>query len=227
MASFFKKALGVFVEFDETQENNNKNPEEKQYVQNITPKNNTNNNLPNNSNPSITLNEADIEKFEKHFDKLFDQANLPGPDYYEFWKMSETLEAHIHDEKARFSATFASLSIQGLTKAKLLEAAEQYKQIILKDKAAFEGAIDKKAESDLETRKSAVVGLEKKIVENAELIKKLTAEITDAQNKIGVLKEEIKVEEQKLSSNKNGYNIACEAMLNKITLDMQKIQAIL
>jgi hypothetical protein len=224
MSGFFKKALGIFVEFEET----NETSENESTGNNSTPvvktgnfKNPASTNIPVNT----SLNQADIEKFEKHFDKLFEQANMPGPDYYEFCKMSETLEAHIPDEKARIAATFASLSIQGLTKQKLLEAAEYYKGIILKDKAAFEGAIDKKAQADLDTRKSNVVTYEKQIADNAELIKKLTAEITNAQTKIAALKEEIAVEEQKLNVNKNGYNLACEAMLNKINVDIQKIQA--
>ncbi|MCU0431149.1 MAG: hypothetical protein MUF42_14385 [Cytophagaceae bacterium] len=220
MSGFFKKALGLFVEIEESKDGSS---ERKQEL-NPTPslKNTGANNTP--IPTGSKLNEADIEKFEKHFDKLFEQANLPGPDYYEFCKMSETLEAHISDEKARMAATFASLSIQGLTKQKLLEAAEHYKQIVLKDKQAFEGAIDKKAEADLESRKSNVSALEKRIQDNAELIKKLTAEITDAQQKIATLKQEISVEEQRLIVNKSGYNIACEAMLTKISTDIQKIQ---
>jgi hypothetical protein len=43
------------------------------------------------------LDEATIDKFDRHFETLFDQANLPGPDYYEFWKMMKTFKPHIKD----------------------------------------------------------------------------------------------------------------------------------
>jgi hypothetical protein len=212
--SFFKKALGVFVEIDETPTDNTIKKEV-----NVT-NNNVNNNL-----PKTALNQLDIEKFEKHFDKLFEQANMPGPDYYEFCKVQATLEAHIQDEKARFAAAFASLSVQGLTKQKLLEAAAYYKEVIVADKLKFEKALDQKSHTDLETKKSSVSDMDKRIVDNSELIKKLTKEITDAQDKIAKLKEEIAEEEKRLSSNKTGYNIACEAMLNKINQDILKIQS--
>jgi len=217
MSGFFKKALGIFVEIDESTTETPKN---------VTPGSETNH-LPGQAIPAVhskTLNEIDIEKFEKHFEKLFEQSNMQGPDYYEFFKMLETLEEHIKDEKTRFSAVFASLSIQGLTKQRLLEAAEYYKSIIVKDKERFEGAINQKSLTELESRMNTVKDLEKKIVDNSELIKKLTKEISDSQAKISILKNEISEEETKLISNKSGYNIACDAMLNKINIDITKIQ---
>ena len=111
MAGIFKKAMGLFVEFEEDPEKSApaKSPSSSQEPTRV-------------SAPARTLNAEDFDKFEKHFEKMFDQANLPGPDYYEFWKMAETLEAHIKDEKARLSATYASMAIQGLKKEKLFDS---------------------------------------------------------------------------------------------------------
>jgi chromosome segregation ATPase len=215
MAAFFKKALGIFLEFDEDPNaEQNENP---QTTVNKNPSNNTSSNKP-------VMNQADIDKFEKHFEKLFDQANLPGPDYFEFWKMMETLEAHIADEKARIAAVYASLTIQGMTKDKLVESASQYKEIIEKDKLQFHSALNEKAKTELESRKGLVSDLEKKITSHSEMIQKLTKEITDAQAKIGTLNSEIVQEESKLQSIQGGYGLACDAMLSKISKDIQKIQ---
>ncbi len=214
MASIFKKALGVFVEFEEEQTADSAvaTPVVAQGTPKITP-----------TATPTAFNQQDVEKFSKHFDALFEKSNLAGPDYFEFFKMMDTLEAHIADEKTRISAVFASLSIQGLTKQKLIETASHYKQVIQADKDQFEKAIDKKAESELETRKQNLITLEKRIFDHSELIKNLTKEITEAQGKIGILKEEIQQEEAKLGSNKGGYNLACEAILNKINTDIVKI----
>ena len=59
------------------------------------------------------------------------------------------------------------------------------------------------------------------------MIQKLTKEITDAQVAMGKLKTTIAEEEGKLISNKQGYNMACEAMMKKITDDISKIQTTL
>lgn len=223
MAGFFKKALGVFVEF----EDENKN------TSNTTT--NTNTNIPSNNQIPTPKNEvvysqqhhAEAEKFEKYFDQLFDKANLPGPDYYEFFKTMETLEAHIHDEKARLSATFASLSIQGLTKEKLITTATQYKEIMENDKLNFEKALSGKLNSEIVGRNNELKGMESKIQAHSELIQKLTKEITEYQIQMGKLKNEIIEEENKLTANKSGYMLACSAVINKIVSDIQKIQSTL
>jgi hypothetical protein len=212
MATFFKKALGLFVEFDEDG------------GKGVNPSTSVDNTSFSRPDTKAFLSQADMDKFEKHFEKLFNDANLPGPDYFEFWKMMETLEAHIPDERARIAAVFASLSIQGLTKQKLVESAGHYKVVLEKDKTEFERVFSGKIQAEVQGRQRSIQDLEKKIVTNSEMIQKLTKEITEAQGKIGTLKTEIVQEEHKLTTNRGGYNVACDAMLNKITGDIQKIQ---
>jgi hypothetical protein len=214
MPGFFQKALSVFVEFDDD-DKGKPFPLSKQ-----TP-----------SSQDATLakapNQGEAEKFEKYFDGLFEQANFPGPDYYEFFKMMETLEAHIHDEKARLSATFASLSIQGLTKEVLIESATKYKGIIENDKANFEKALSEKVDVEVGQRQKELQEVEKKIVANSQQIQKLTKEITDYQLSIGKLKAKIAEEDDKIKNNNLGYQMASKAVTSKIVSDIQKIQSTL
>lgn len=216
MASIFKKAMGLFVEFEEDPQ--------KPATPNSSPSSSSG---PVRVSPQQMLNAEEFDKFEKHFEKLFDQANMPGPDYYEFMKMTETLEEHIKDEKARFSATYASLAIQGLTKEKLVETAGKYKEIINQDKTQFEKTANDKSERDIGQKKKDLQGMEEAIVRHAETIQKLTKEITESQIAMGKLKATIAEEEGKLAKNKQGYMIACEAMMKKISEDITKIQTTL
>ena len=209
--SFFKKALGVFVELDASAEN----------ASIPAPSGR----IPSDPSPiRVPLDALSAEKFEKHFEQLFEKANLPGPDYFEFWKTMETLEKHIPDETSRIAATYASLNVQGLTKAKLLDTAAAYMDVIARDRAAFEQAAAAKAAAAVDTRKKDVAGMEQRIVANGETIRKLNAEISDAQAKISALKKELIDEETKLNTNRNGYQLACDAMTSKINSDIQKIQ---
>jgi hypothetical protein len=215
MAGFFRKALGVFVEFEDDKVNETGNAPVNQF-----PK------LPSEivNNP---LNQAEAEKFEKYFDNLFEKANFPGPDYFEFHKTMETLEAHIPDEKARVAATFASLAIQGLTKESLVNTAFKYKEIIEKDGVNFESALETKAKAELGDRHSRMGALEEKIKLNSEKIQQLTKEISESQVQMEKIKNEILEQENKLNKNKQGYQLASHAVLNKIREDIQKIQSIL
>ncbi|MES2690288.1 MAG: hypothetical protein V4658_07785 [Bacteroidota bacterium] len=215
MAGFFKKALNVFVEFDDDQQTSNK------------PSFSTQSPNPSFNVPRTPLNQEEADKFEKYFENLFDKTNLPGPDYFEFYKTMETLENHIPDEKARFAATFASLAIQGLTKKTLIDTANKYKEVVELDHVNFENAVDGKIKSELGERQSKIKSLEQKITANSEQIQKLTKEISDSQILVGQIRNEVLEHENKLSRNKHGYQIASQAVLSKIATDIQKIQSIL
>ncbi len=173
---------------------------------------------------AATMSQADLDKFEKHFTDLLEKANLPGPDYFEFWKMMETLETHVPDEKTRMAAVFATLSIQGLNKQKLLETAATYKEIVEKDRAEFDKAADDKALQEVQGRQIQLVNLEKTVAQHAETIKKLTAEITAAQAQMEEVKTAITEHEQKIATGRQSYQLASDAMINKIATDLQKIQ---
>lgn len=214
MSSIFRKALGMFVEFEEDAQ------QESQQT------------ASNNSNIPVeglkgSLSKAEAEKFEKHFDKLFDQANLPGPDYYEFYKMMETLEAHIIDEKTRLKATFDSLNIQGLTKPNLIDTAKNYKSILEKDKAEFEKALTDKINQDVGSKKKEITDLEGLIIKNNELIQKLTIDNAEYRKKIEALTKNARDEEEKLNRNSNSYRLASQAIINKIADDIEKISTLL
>ncbi|MCK7557926.1 hypothetical protein MKQ70_24115 [Chitinophaga sedimenti] len=170
------------------------------------------------------MSEAEFDKFGQHFSKLFEQSNLPGPDYFEFWKMMETLESHLPDEKARLSVVYATLSVQGLTKDKLLESAAQYKLIVEQDRNQFDKAVADKASEEIQGRQQQLADMEKQIADNTALIQQLTQEITAAQSKAAELKTEVTEHERKIAGNRQGYQVASEAMINKIITDIQKIQ---
>jgi DNA repair exonuclease SbcCD ATPase subunit len=216
MSGIFKKAIGLFVEFEEDKASSapSANPLPKAAPQGPPP-------------VSAALQADDIEKFEKHFEKVFDQANLPGPDYYEFWKMMEALSVHIRDERSRIAATFASLSIQGLTKEKLVSTAQQYKTLISEDRTRFEKVAQEKLEHDIGQKRQELRQLEETVARHAELIKKLTQDISAAQQSMKGLQSVITEEESKLDKNKQGYAVACDAMIRKIDDDINKIQTTL
>lgn len=213
--SFLKNTLGVFIEFESD------TPED---VENNKPINTEiSNDVLLNTSITKTISQSEIEKFEKYFNDLFENANLPGPDYYEFYKTMETLEPHIHDEKARISATFASLSIQGLTKEKLLDTANKYIEIIKKDRDEFNKALADKTSIEIGKRKLEQEDIERKIKENSDIVQKLTKEISDYQLKIEKLKSEVEETEKRINSNSEGYKLSSDAILNKISVDVKKI----
>lgn len=172
------------------------------------------------------LSKSDLSKFEQHFQQLFEQANLPGPDYYEFWKTMDTLEAHIPDEKARIQAVFASLRIQGLTKQILIESAGKYREVILQDKANFESAVQKKSEAEIAGRKAMMEQLAREREEKLRMIEQLQQDLENGARKMEGLQEEIAAEQAKIEQATHGYLAACTAMVSKIDGDVGRFQQI-
>lgn len=159
---------------------------------------------------------ADNGKFRQHFEQLFAEANLPGPDYYEFSKMTEAMQG-INDEKARFIAAFAGLSVQGLDKQKLLETAIAYIKLIESDSANFQSTIA----SALQDK---VRGKQQEIEDKSRRIQELSQEISLLHNQIAALQKEVQENEAKISSSSNGYESEAVARKCRIFSDIEKIK---
>ncbi len=219
MSSFFRKAISLFVILDDEPAQQQQQPAPESAAAPATPRA-----QPNDPPP---MSQAELSKFEKHFAQLFEQTNLPGPDYFEFWKTMDTLEAHIPDEKARIYAVFASLQIQGLTKQILIDSAGQYKTAVLQDKANFETAVRQKSDSEITSRQAAIQKLEQEREEKRQLIEKLQQEIADSAGKVDALQKEIAGEQAKIETAQRGYLAACSAMVAKIESDIERFQQII
>jgi hypothetical protein len=168
---------------------------------------------------------ADLSKFVQHFDELFNSANLPGPDYYEFTKMSEAMGA-LGDE-IKFPAVFNALKVQGLTKTALLNSAQEYIKIIDNDAVQFNAAIDQKVVAEIEANKAKVENLRSTIKNKTDMILALQKEIEQHTQDIQTISSSIQDEESKLSIKINSYKTACESKKMAITTDIQKINSLI
>ena len=173
---------------------------------------------------SPRMSSADLEKFEAHFNDLFDQANLPGPDYYEFSKVLESLEKPIPDEKTRMAAAYASLAVQGLKKETLISSAATYLDVIKKDREGFEKAIQSKENSEISSRQQQIDQMKKRIEQINIQIQSMTKDITDTNNAMEKLNTEIAETHATIQKNEEAYIYACDAITNKIQSDVKRIQ---
>jgi len=204
MASIGKKILAAFVEMQDQDKPPAEKPEPAQHLSNASPPK-----YPAN-NPGRT------EKFAQYFDKLFRDANLPGPDYFEFSKMIEAMVS-IPDERSRYSAAYAGLSVQGLDKNKLLSTAAEYLRILEKDAANFDSTVDAALHEKVHAK-------QKEIEERNARIQQLTKEISEHQQQIAVLNNEIKENVEKIENNSGAYKSQSERMKYRIANDIEKIQ---
>ena len=165
---------------------------------------------------SVNQPTVDTGKFREHFDKLFAEANIQGPDYFEFSKMVEAMKA-IPDEKARYLAAFAGLNVQGLDKQKLLVTASQYLQVLDSDAANFTAILDGALQDKVHAK-------QQEVEEKTQRIQQLSREITELHNQIALLQNEINENEEKIKNNSGGYKTELENRKSRILQDIEKIK---
>jgi len=219
MASFGKKILSAFVEVTDEEKPVTKQEETKQYStsgQTAQSRQTDNDAASGQTLQKRQTDNSTMEKFKQYFDQLFKDANLPGPDYFEFNKMTEAMSS-IPDEKARYSAAFAGLNVQGLDKQKLLQTAEEYLKIIETDASNFDSTVDAALKEKVQGKQLEIESKQKRIAD-------ISREITDLQNQIQLLQHEVKENEEKIESNTGGYKAASENMKQKILYDIERIK---
>jgi len=209
MANIGRKILSAFVEVTDEEHSTVIRPKEEKQISTTV-----------NSGHTLQKRQADNpeanEKFRQYFDRLFKEANLPGPDYFEFSKMTEAMQV-ITDERARYSAAFAGLGVQGLDKNKLLNTAAQYVQILEQDAANYNNTVDAALKEKVQSK-------QQEIEANAKRIEALSKEIGDMQQKIMQLQQEVKENEEKIEGNSSGYMQGMQWMKSKMLDDIEKIK---
>jgi hypothetical protein len=155
-------------------------------------------------------------RMEEYFDKLFSEANIPGPDYFEFSKMVAALKA-VPDEFSRFCAAYAGLQVQGLTKEKLLSTAEAYLHVLDTDAARFHSTVEAALQEKVHGKKAEAE-------EKSERIRTLSKEISLLQGQIVALQAEIRESEQKITGRAGDYTAESAARKQQISADMEKIK---
>jgi hypothetical protein len=160
---------------------------------------------------------ATEQRFAGYFDKLFSDANIPGPDYYEFTRMIGAMQA-ITDERARYAAAFAGLQVQGLDREKLLTTANEYLRVLTSDADQFQKTVDTALQEKVHSR-----GTEAE--EKSRRIQELSQEIVALQQQIGVLQQEVAANKEKLEASRNGYAAESEKRRQQILTDIEKIKA--
>ena len=202
MANIGKKILSAFIEIKEDEKKETeKIPEQKPVYKH---------------EPATEVSSRVDEKFKQYFDKLFRESNIPGPDYFEFTKMTDAMQ-NIPDETSRYTAAFAGLSVQGLDKQKLVSTAEQYIKILETDAANFLSTVDAALKEKVHQNKAELDDKNRRI-------EQLSQEIQALQEKLVALQQEIGENEEKIETNTGGYKIASELMKKRIISDIEKIK---
>lgn len=152
---------------------------------------------------------------EEHFIKLMKDANLPGPDYFEFKNAINQNTLPIA-ENMLFQTVFNTFKAMGVEKNILLSSLDEYISIITKDKEAFELQIKTKQDEDIVRKQSILNQHQLKITE-------LNNEIARLNNESNQIQQEINNSQLQISNITNAYNLSLNNVLQTLQSDKQKI----
>lgn len=160
----------------------------------------------------------------EYFKKVYADANLPGPDFNEFSNALDNMKMLQVDDMNKYLMAFATLSVQGCTKQKLIDSANTYLSKFAEKHAGFNKAIDAQMNEAVGGRQTTINGLVKKNEEIDLEIARLNNLKNDNAMEVQKLFTELTEESAKLSSKKLNFDKTYNYMVAEIHTALEKIK---
>jgi chromosome segregation ATPase len=152
-----------------------------------------------------------------------EKNNLPGFDYYEFKRAVVALSQMKLDEATAHKSAFATAATVGLTKEKLIETANYYKNLVEKEKEQFDKALENQNAVKINARRDEVKRLRDQVERHKAEIARLQDEIAGYLNQIDQAEVVLKVESEKLDKAKNAFEKTHQALVLQIEKDIENM----
>jgi len=179
----------------------------------------------NNTRATVKVRGGEVnEKFLNVLLDALDKNDLDGFDYLEFKRFLNSLDKVDLDEATRFRTAFATGETMGASKALLVSSTQQYVEILKREEARFEQAVQNQRSKVIDDRQAGIVNLEKVIRERQEQIEKLTKAVVGDKAEIERLKGEITEAQSKIQETAVDFQHAYQHLLGQLNEDLGKIK---
>ncbi len=131
------------------------------------------------------------------------------------------------DKETAIKSAFATASVMGITKNKLVSSAKKYKGSLDKERDQFAIALKNKIAKNVDGKRVEAEKLKKAIVSHKEKIAKLLQEIELYEGKIGQVDDVINAAKEKIESTRNDFKTTFDAIYSQIEEDLLNIDSAL
>ncbi|MCB0527901.1 MAG: hypothetical protein H6565_15340 [Lewinellaceae bacterium] len=152
-----------------------------------------------------------------------EKNNLPGFDYFEFKRALHSLAQMNLDEATAHKSAFATAATVGVTKEKLIETAAYYKNVVEKEKAQFDKALESQHATRVTAREEEVKRLRDQIERHKAEIARLQDEVAGYLNQIDQGENAVKLEAEKLEKTHSAFEKTHQAVLLQIDKDIENM----
>lgn len=187
-------------------------------------------NQPPNENFGIVSKDKE-EKATKYFTDLLDQANLPGPDFFEYLKAlkqnKEALGSSITDESIIYKMVFTTLQTSGLKMEVLESSSAEYLKLLDQHYSDFSENNNKVVEQKVGLKEKRINELNTAITSKLAEIKTLNDDILLAKDEIIAVGNEIIIEKSKIEETVTAFKSAYNKTKNEIIEVVEKCKSFL
>lgn len=166
------------------------------------------------------------EKSVSYLSNAIEKNNLKGFDYLEF-KKSVVAMASMHDESTAIKSTFLTASNMGLTKERLLQSIEHYKNVLSKEKRQFDTALKTQTDQKINGKKEEKLKLKEHVVELKKKMAEIQQKINAYQERIDNSDAEIAAAQEKINDTKSRFEVAFDKFNAEIDQDYDLINSTL
>ena len=163
------------------------------------------------------------EKFTDVLLKAMDKANLPGFDYLEYKRALQNLQKMPMDEATRFGSAYAMAESMGVTPQKLIDSAQHYLDVLSKEQAQFQTALNGRRQEQVGDKMARKEDLAKVISQKQNQIKEIQAEIKKLEQESTKLQKSINSSTTKLDQTEADFKLTLKTLADQITGDLAKM----
>jgi hypothetical protein len=155
--------------------------------------------------------------------KTIEKNNLPGFDYYEFKRAVAMLMTMQLDESTSFKSAYQTAATLGITKEKLVESAQYYRNLVQKESANFGEALEKHNQTKIADKQNEIARYTDQIARHQADLNRLQEEIATYQAKVEQTKTQLEADSNKLSGTKSAFEKTLSSVLLTLDTDIEKI----
>lgn len=157
---------------------------------------------------------------------LIAALNKNASDEFDYLKFKVSVKKMLDmgmDKETAVKSAFATASVMGITKNKLVNSAKKYKGSLDKEREQFAIALKNKIAKNVDGKKVEAERLKKEIVSHKEKIAKLLKEIELFEDKIGQVDDVVAAAQAKIESTRSDFKSTFDAIYSQIEEDIINI----
>jgi len=156
-------------------------------------------------------------KFIEALEKVIEQNNQPGQDYFEFKQAIENMSSMAGmDDRTKFQTVYTVLSLQGCKKDLLLSSLDKYVQIIQLEKTNFDAEMQSEYNAKVQSKLNEAESYKKEL-------ESLTKRLSELNTSILTLSQEAQTEEMTIRAAESNFKASADVIINEMLADKQKI----